>query len=497
MHTARLSTSLLWTGVLTSRDDHSNEKAARTSCRCRCKFVVHTILRMSPTKFVVKCGNFAVLVDLHVLPPGLREEASWFAEQHKEEVCEMIRDAVDHRVRLFLETRHQRVQPKQKKALTPTNPICIKGERFRLAAYFMKRHVNLRCVGRRHQGELRVFPERFIVCASIPEDAAERGRKADLTVVEHGGQSKSEYFSGHHETEDPLNSSAITKRNTLQKIAKKAGSQAHPSQRVLGGWDQQGAPPFSAPMETEAGCRAASDVLGVGTMEGREDGTNGAQSSSEPPPPEKTSIRNGPQRDEPWPAPRHGCTAPGGGSAEPPQAEPGKGRRGRAASQEEGERAKRMCFGQAPVSPNEVITKTHSDKCLAQTSEFRSRPFLVPDLGTSLLPALEPSLGPTLGPSLDPALGPSLDPALGPSLGPTLGPSPGPAQTVPQREEPTRQKPGPKPLLQRNGTRASRGGRAGSDGDASAQRSGTQPSVAQERVENVPRKSRLRRMKKT
>lgn len=28
--------------------------------------------------FVLQCGNFAVLVDLHVLPPGSGEDASWF-----------------------------------------------------------------------------------------------------------------------------------------------------------------------------------------------------------------------------------------------------------------------------------------------------------------------------------------------------------------------------------------------------------------------------------
>lgn len=32
--------------------------------------------------FVLQCGNFAVLVDLHVLPLGGQEEAGWFTVDH-------------------------------------------------------------------------------------------------------------------------------------------------------------------------------------------------------------------------------------------------------------------------------------------------------------------------------------------------------------------------------------------------------------------------------
>lgn len=34
--------------------------------------------------FVLQCGNFAVLVDLHVLPLGGPEDTSWFTEDHIE-----------------------------------------------------------------------------------------------------------------------------------------------------------------------------------------------------------------------------------------------------------------------------------------------------------------------------------------------------------------------------------------------------------------------------
>lgn len=34
--------------------------------------------------FVLQCGNFAVLVDLHVLPLGSQKDASWFTVAHVE-----------------------------------------------------------------------------------------------------------------------------------------------------------------------------------------------------------------------------------------------------------------------------------------------------------------------------------------------------------------------------------------------------------------------------
>ncbi|KAG5830978.1 hypothetical protein ANANG_G00299010 [Anguilla anguilla] len=226
--------------------------------------------------------------------PGLGEEASWFTEQHKEEVCQMIRDAVDQRVRHFLETRHQRGQPKQRKGSASASPVCIKGERIRLAAYFMKRHVNLRCVGPRRRGELRVFPERLVVCASVPADAAEGGgggggggEEADPTAMEH---SKSEYFAGHHETQDPLNSSAITKRITLQKIAKKASAQAHPCPRVPGGRDQQGAPPLPLPWKLKQGAERRTRSSGTGRRRAR---WGERAEGAEPKPPQGLHGRRG------------------------------------------------------------------------------------------------------------------------------------------------------------------------------------------------------------
>uniref|UniRef100_A0A3Q1GAZ9 SLX4 interacting protein n=1 Tax=Acanthochromis polyacanthus TaxID=80966 RepID=A0A3Q1GAZ9_9TELE len=106
------------------------------------------------------CGNFAVLVDLHVLPLGGQEDTSWFTTDHIEEVTSLVRDAVDHRVKQYTEFLHNRRQPKQKKELPPVSTF----------------------------------------------------------FTELSEQSRSEYFSSVGETQELLNSSTKTKKAVLQKI---------------------------------------------------------------------------------------------------------------------------------------------------------------------------------------------------------------------------------------------------------------------------------------
>ncbi|XP_016297839.1 protein SLX4IP [Sinocyclocheilus anshuiensis] len=181
---------------------------------------------MQSSKFVVKCGNFAVLVDLHILPLGGQDNASWFSPEHRKEVGSLIRDALELRVRQFQEARYQKIQPKPRKDLTLTAPLCLEGGNVCLAVHFMKRHVNLRCIIRQHYRELRVFPERVVVCASPPESSALPSGNLNLDVSE---PSHSKYFSGSGEIIDPLPSSTATKRAILQKIARQAKVQ--PQQR--------------------------------------------------------------------------------------------------------------------------------------------------------------------------------------------------------------------------------------------------------------------------
>ncbi|XP_054654334.1 protein SLX4IP [Dunckerocampus dactyliophorus] len=180
---------------------------------------------MAPLKFVIKCGNFAVLVDLHVLPLGGQEDASWFTTSYIEEVTTLVRDAVDQRVKLYTESFLHRKQPKHRKELAPASTFIVKGKNFNLVANFLNRHFNLRCIVKQLPGELRVFPERYVVCVSRPEDAAVHYGKLSPTTTELSEQSRSEYFSREGEIQESFNCATKIKKTMLQKIAKKASVQ--------------------------------------------------------------------------------------------------------------------------------------------------------------------------------------------------------------------------------------------------------------------------------
>ncbi|XP_077468979.1 protein SLX4IP [Stigmatopora argus] len=174
---------------------------------------------MAPVKFVIKCGNFAVLVDLYVLPLGSQEDASWFATSHIEEVTTLIRDYVDLRLQQYMESLEKGRQPKQKKQLAPASALIVKGKYFNLVANFLKRHVNLRCIVKQHHGDLRVFPERCVVCVSRPEDATAHYAKPSSTATELSEQSRSEYFSRDGQIPESFNGAAKIKKTVLQKVA--------------------------------------------------------------------------------------------------------------------------------------------------------------------------------------------------------------------------------------------------------------------------------------
>lgn len=82
---------------------------------------------MASKKFAVKCGNFAVLVDLHVLPQGSSKDTSWFSEQKKEEVCLLLKETIDSRVKEYLQVRKQH-RPSDTE-FTRSNPLSLKAAR--------------------------------------------------------------------------------------------------------------------------------------------------------------------------------------------------------------------------------------------------------------------------------------------------------------------------------------------------------------------------------
>ncbi|XP_070398232.1 protein SLX4IP [Nothobranchius furzeri] len=181
---------------------------------------------MAPFKFTVKCGSFAVLVDLHVLPLGAEESTSWFTAGQVKEVSSLVRGPVDQRVKQYTEFLQSRRQQKQKKELAPASAFILEGENFHLVANFLKRHSNLRCVVKQ---DLRMFPERYVVCVSCPEDAlAHHGNPSPAAMEKE--QTRSKYFSSVGETQELLHNPTKTKKAVLQKITKEASVQQEKEQ---------------------------------------------------------------------------------------------------------------------------------------------------------------------------------------------------------------------------------------------------------------------------
>ncbi|XP_018422068.1 PREDICTED: protein SLX4IP [Nanorana parkeri] len=174
-------------------------------------------------KLVVKCGNFAVLVDLHVLPQGTSKDTSWFSDHEKEEVCTLLRDTIDSRVRQHIESRRQQGQVKLKE-YTQAKPLFLKGNTFRIAAYFIKRWVNIRCVVKHQYRELYVFPDRLVVCASQLEPCPSTydAQAIKAASKKEPSSSTSEYFAEHGESElNNILATTVKEQAVLRNIVKK------------------------------------------------------------------------------------------------------------------------------------------------------------------------------------------------------------------------------------------------------------------------------------
>ncbi|XP_009280802.1 PREDICTED: protein SLX4IP isoform X2 [Aptenodytes forsteri] len=176
---------------------------------------------MASNKFVIKCGNFAVLVDVHILPQGSSKDTSWFSDHEKEEVCMLLEEVVASRVKHYLETPKQRGQWKSMER-APSGPLFLTANSFHITAYFMKRWVNLRCaVGKRYR-ELRVFPDRFIVCVSKLESNPSAWTCENGVLKEELSNGTSEYFTESAENKKlKISLNEQIKQDILKEIVKR------------------------------------------------------------------------------------------------------------------------------------------------------------------------------------------------------------------------------------------------------------------------------------
>ncbi|NWX28528.1 SLX4I protein, partial [Notiomystis cincta] len=164
------------------------------------------------------CGNFAVLVDVHILPQGSSRDTSWFSDHEKEEVCKLLEEVVASRVKYYLEAPKQRGQWKPMEHGS-SGPLFLTANSLHITAYFMKRWVNLRCaLGKRYR-ELRVFPEKFIVCVSKLDFDLSAWTSDNVEELSNG---TSEYFTESAENKKlKISLSEQIKRDILKKIAKR------------------------------------------------------------------------------------------------------------------------------------------------------------------------------------------------------------------------------------------------------------------------------------
>ncbi|XP_023574416.1 protein SLX4IP [Octodon degus] len=171
---------------------------------------------MTSKKFAVKCRDFAVLVDLHVSPQGSNKDTSWFSEQKKEEICLLLKETIDSRVKEYFEVRKQH-KPSNTE-FTRSCPLSLKGYGYQITAYFLKRGIRLRCIGSARNTKLRVFPDRFVVCisqlAASPDTLTNQKELTERAL--HG---VSDYFAEC--AESPLPPGAKLKRNALKEIVKR------------------------------------------------------------------------------------------------------------------------------------------------------------------------------------------------------------------------------------------------------------------------------------
>ncbi|NXN20191.1 SLX4I protein, partial [Indicator maculatus] len=171
--------------------------------------------------FFFQCGNFAVLVDVHILPQGSSKDTSWFSDHEKEELCMLLEEVVASRVKHYLETPKQRGQWKSMEHAS-SGPLFLTANSFHITAYFMKRWVNLRCALGKHYRELRVFPDRFIVCVSKLESSPSAWTCENGVLKEELSSGTSEYFTESAENKRlKISLNDQIKQDILKEIVKR------------------------------------------------------------------------------------------------------------------------------------------------------------------------------------------------------------------------------------------------------------------------------------
>nr|XP_056712769.1 protein SLX4IP [Euleptes europaea] len=170
---------------------------------------------------VAACGNFAVLVDFHVTPQDFSKDTQWFSNHKREEICMLLKDAVESRVEQYLKTRKRHGQGKQLE-YARVDPLSMEGDGFYITAYFVKRWDRLQCIGGQQYSELRMFPDRFVICVTRLESGSPLCVSECVAPKENLPVGTSEYFGKSEEDEKyKISLTQEKKKDTLKKIVKR------------------------------------------------------------------------------------------------------------------------------------------------------------------------------------------------------------------------------------------------------------------------------------
>ncbi|XP_075605887.1 protein SLX4IP isoform X2 [Balearica regulorum gibbericeps] len=219
------------------------------------------------------------------------------------EVCMLLEEVVASRVKHYLQAR-KRGQWKSMEHAT-SGPLFLTAKSLHITAYFMKRWVNLRCAVGKHYRELRVFPDRFIVCVSKLESNPGAWTCENGVLKEELSSGTSEYFTESAEKKQlQISLDEQIKQDILKEIVKrtktKKSSTSKPpiskdSKKVcLGSVDSQRGNrkndcQTSLSPQVEAKCRSTGQL---------KDGINTAESSFELPGLELENYVNRRQPDD-------------------------------------------------------------------------------------------------------------------------------------------------------------------------------------------------------
>ncbi|XP_047707802.1 protein SLX4IP [Prionailurus viverrinus] len=346
---------------------------------------------MASKKFAVKCGNFAVLVDLHILPQGSNIDTSWFSEQKKEEVCLLLKETIDSRVKEYLEVRKQHRTSNTE--FTRSSPLTLKGYGFQITAYFLKRGIRLHCFRSSQNTELRVFPDRFVVCVSQLSFSHDLMASQNEELTEGTLHGASDYLAEC--AESPLPPSAKRKRNALKEIVRRTETKSSVvsksrSSRDIGGTASD---PVIAEIARRRGDSQASASPPSESTEQAEDNIKAAESHWGLPvqklenvhqtQPEDASSQQKPHHGE-WSetgllsrGPVYSCESASPGPKQSPQGARTQQKRRNLGSAEDVDHHKRVSLGSDRLVPREIIGEKSKAVRVLPTSELSDPGLLV------------------------------------------------------------------------------------------------------------------------